>query len=217
MFDEFLNKEINAIVNKQSEPLVFTEMADAYAEPKKEEKTFGDDEEGLRKAARETDQRRQEKEPEPIERKYIDVETGKDMPLNQTVSLERAATDLERQRGFEAAEANQVVNLAGLLCFNTERAAGIWEISRPWNSGKCQSQRRRRPSQLGQSLGCIALSLSRPVAAPLECAGYPRSMPCFKRGERSSSCASSASAGSICGASEVVGWGCRASGVCCCC
>src|SRR5262245_18873938 len=86
-----------------SEPYV--EMSDAWVPPQEPKKTFDGGEQGLRKAAKEvTEQREQEREPEPIERKYYDYTTGDHMPMNQTLDLDRAATDLTRQRGIEAAE-----------------------------------------------------------------------------------------------------------------
>src|SRR5262249_37295272 len=84
------------------DPDSYVPMSDAYAEPERPEKTYRGDEDGLRKAAKEVTEQRQEREPK-IERIYINSQTGEPMPMNQTLSAERAATDLTRQRGIEAA------------------------------------------------------------------------------------------------------------------
>jgi hypothetical protein len=90
-----------------SEPLVFEPMADAFAQPEPAQKEYTNDIDGLTEAAKDTTAKREQESPEPIERKYIDYATGEAIPANQTVSLDRAATDLERQRGFEAQAAEQ--------------------------------------------------------------------------------------------------------------
>src|SRR5262249_23795132 len=85
----------------------YTPMGDAWVPPKEPEKTFDGGEQGLRKAAKEVTEQRQEREPEPIEREYKFLggeHDGEPVPMNQTISAERAADDLTRQRGFEAAE-----------------------------------------------------------------------------------------------------------------
>jgi hypothetical protein len=96
-------------------------MSDAYADAEKKEKTFGGDEDGLKRAAREVTEKRAEEKP-VVERTYLDVNTGEKMPDNQTLSLDRAATDLERQRGFEQQERENVANAVTALETDAARA-----------------------------------------------------------------------------------------------
>jgi hypothetical protein len=79
-------------------------MSDAFAQPKEEPKTFdsASNIDNVRDAADERLRKRQQQDPEPVERHYVNYETGEKMDGNQTVSLERASDDLTRQRGFEA-------------------------------------------------------------------------------------------------------------------
>ena len=84
----------------------YTPMVDAFAEPPKEEKTYSGDESGIREAAEDIAEKRQKELP-VIERNYVTHAPGtedhhKPRPLNETISLERAADDLTRQRNFEA-------------------------------------------------------------------------------------------------------------------
>src|SRR5262245_27051048 len=106
MSDE-MSAAIDAVNNPAPAP-EFTPMPDAYApEPEKKEKTFGGDEDGLKKAAAEVTERRAQ-ESEVTERKYIDYSTGEDRPSQETVSLERASDDLTRIRAEEQQAAENV-------------------------------------------------------------------------------------------------------------
>jgi hypothetical protein len=86
----------------------YKEMADAYAPPpKEEEKTFGDDMDSLKDVASELTGEREERHSERpiVDRKYVQYggsNHGEAVPDNQTISIERTADDLTRQRGFEA-------------------------------------------------------------------------------------------------------------------
>src|SRR5262245_53285299 len=123
--NENLADKIVDIANRPpEEPLVFTPMSDAWAPPKKDEKTFEGDQQGLQKAAREITEKRAE-EPADIERRYIEYGTAKPMPENQTVSLDRASDDLKRQRGFEAAESAAAENQATAFAVDTTRAGVV--------------------------------------------------------------------------------------------
>src|SRR5262249_33560019 len=99
---EVLNSQIDAILNRpEKEPLVYIEMADAHAEPKEEEKIYNGDADGLRKAAKEVVEAR---EPEIVERSYTTFggeDHGKPRPDNETISIDRAVTDLTRIRNQE--------------------------------------------------------------------------------------------------------------------
>src|SRR5262249_29454822 len=116
-----MSDELDAVLAKQNEPPAdYVEMSDAYAPPKKDEKTFeGND--ALQKAAREITEKRAE-EPADIERRYIEYGTGTPMPENLTESLDRASDDLLRQRGFEAAQAAHAENQATALAVDGVRA-----------------------------------------------------------------------------------------------
>jgi hypothetical protein len=61
----------------------------------------------LKEAAKDVAEQRAAREPATVERTYVDYATGEPMPENQTISLERAADDLTRQRGFEAVAAER--------------------------------------------------------------------------------------------------------------
>jgi hypothetical protein len=93
-------------VAPRGEPRV---MSDAYAEPKEKERTYeGDDSSAAQKAADDLTRAREERgarEQPEVARQYLDVQSGERMPLEETVSLERAADDLTRQRGFERQQA----------------------------------------------------------------------------------------------------------------
>jgi hypothetical protein len=102
---EELDRAIDAI-NEPSAAPEFTPMPDAYAEPEKKDRTFGGDEDGLKKAASEVTERRAQ-EPEPIERSYVTLdpdspEHGKPRPAHETLDIGRAADDLTRIRSQEA-------------------------------------------------------------------------------------------------------------------
>src|SRR5262249_40274984 len=77
-------------------------MGNAFAEKEPEKEIHNSDAHGLREAAAEVDKQRQEVE--PTERKYIRYggsEDGKHVPLNETISINRAAEDLTRIRNQE--------------------------------------------------------------------------------------------------------------------
>src|SRR5262249_14780719 len=99
-----MSDELDAILNRPApEPVVYTPMADAYAEKEPEKEIHNSDAHGLREAAAEIDNKRRE-EAEPTERKYIrygGAEDGAHVPLNETISINRAAEDLTRLRNQE--------------------------------------------------------------------------------------------------------------------
>jgi len=103
--DDNVAAKIDEINNPPSAP-EYEVMLDAYKPPAPSEKTFSAEEDGLKKAAAEVAEKRAQ-EPEPTERFYTDVH-GDRMLANQTVSLERSADDLARQRGIEQAAAEDV-------------------------------------------------------------------------------------------------------------
>jgi hypothetical protein len=87
----------------------FEKMSNAYAAPAEPTKEYGADAEGINQAARDLDddrKRRGARDSEPTPRTYIEYGTdrhGEPAPENQTISRERAADDLTRQRAFEQA------------------------------------------------------------------------------------------------------------------
>jgi hypothetical protein len=87
----------------------YAPMADAYAPPEDKKKTYdGNNSDSIREAAKDLTEARAKAELEPTPRGY--VQYGGDhhleaSPENETISLERAADDLTRQRGFEQAAA----------------------------------------------------------------------------------------------------------------
>jgi hypothetical protein len=95
----------------------FTPMADAYAPPAPEPaKKYGQDADGLRAAAADLDDERRRKrgdsdsEPTPREyRQYGGSHDGEKVAANETISVERAVTDIQRQRNFEIAAAEQEI------------------------------------------------------------------------------------------------------------
>ena len=91
------------MAEENQEPLTFTEMGDAFAEPPKKETTFTSDIRGIEKAADALEETRAA-EKEPISRKYIQVggeHDGEDMPPDRSIDLKRAVADISRQREFE--------------------------------------------------------------------------------------------------------------------
>jgi hypothetical protein len=91
-------------VAPRGEPRV---MSNAYAAPEEKRKEYhGDDSSAVAAAARDLTKAREaggipQAEAEPVARQYINYETGERMPLEETVSVERASDDLTRQRSFE--------------------------------------------------------------------------------------------------------------------
>jgi hypothetical protein len=75
----------------------FKEMPSA---PEPEEKTFSSESHGLREAAQELQQHREAAQP-PIERSYINTQSGERVPENQTIKIDRAAKDLAAKRAEE--------------------------------------------------------------------------------------------------------------------
>jgi hypothetical protein len=82
-------------------------MSDAFAAPEEKRKEYhGDDSSAVAAAARDLTKAREtggipQAEAEPLTRQYVNLETNERMPLEETVSLERASDDLTRQRCFE--------------------------------------------------------------------------------------------------------------------
>ena len=75
-------------------------MSDAYSPPVEKEKTFeGND--AVADAAKHLDSQRTA-EPEPTPRKYFNVESGAEIPPNETLDIKRAAVDISRARTQEA-------------------------------------------------------------------------------------------------------------------
>ena len=88
----------------------YVPMKDAYVPEPEKEKEYTNSADGLKKAAKDVEEQRAAAQPEPIERSYKFIggeDDGKDVPLNQILSLDRAAADLTRQRDFEAAAEQQ--------------------------------------------------------------------------------------------------------------
>jgi hypothetical protein len=89
-------------------PVEYVEMSDAYAEPKREEKIYEGPSEtdAVADAAADLTEARATTQPEPVQRKYVQIEDGqftnKEVPLNETLDPERAARDLNRIREWEA-------------------------------------------------------------------------------------------------------------------
>ena len=112
--------------NAEPEPVEYKPMADAFAEPKKEEKEFSSDADGLKKAAKDVEEQRAAGEQAPpIERTYSYVggeDDGKPVAPNETLSIDRAAADLTRQRDFEAAVEQQQTDevVANVVDANSE-------------------------------------------------------------------------------------------------
>jgi hypothetical protein len=104
--EEELNQPSETVERAPPPTQEYTVMSDAFVAPAEKPKEFTNDSDGLKEAAEEVTERRQKELP-IIPREYVTYtpdspEHGKPRPLNETVSLERAATDIERQRGFEA-------------------------------------------------------------------------------------------------------------------
>src|SRR5262249_6069472 len=101
-----MSDELDAILSRPApEPVEYTPMSNAYAEKEPEKEIHNSDAHGLREAAAEVDKKREEAE--PIERKYIrygGADDGKHIPLNETISINRAAEDLTRIRNQEQQE-----------------------------------------------------------------------------------------------------------------
>jgi hypothetical protein len=89
-------------------------MSDAYAAAEEKRKEYhGDDSSAAAAAARDLTKAREaggipQAEDEPRTRQYINYETNERMPLEETVSLERASDDLTRQRSFERQQVEDV-------------------------------------------------------------------------------------------------------------
>jgi hypothetical protein len=120
MSDEnVINPPAEVEIAPRGEPTV---MADAYVPEKEKERTFeGDDSTAAQKAADALTQARSERgarEQPDIVRQYRDVQTNERVPLEETVSAERASDDLVRQRAWEKKQADEAQ--AALLQFSVD-------------------------------------------------------------------------------------------------
>jgi hypothetical protein len=140
----------------------YTEMPDAYA-PEREEKTYeGNEPDALRDAAGDLDDERRKRDGQEespiIERKYVTYggpDDGADRPAHETVSAERVAEDLTRQRDFEVGAQHQQID---------EAVAAVVDYNRAEGQQQQQQQPVEQPQQQPQSdEEALQLALQRPA------------------------------------------------------